>query len=156
MTPYQQYVLANEKWFRGRFPESEESLARAEQLLGVTFPQDLKWVLKTYGYWHATGVCSLEDTIEKTQAARIHLELPHPWIVLYDHDDAGVFLLNTGDSQEVVGLSWHDVPANLHGDEVFPDLLAYSQSLIEVAESSLAPDVIEYDPERFNDPTDWR
>jgi hypothetical protein len=151
MSPYQEYALTNERWFRGRFPESEESIAQAESALGVTLPSDLKWVLKTFGYWHATGVCSLEDTIEKTLAARTHLGLPHPWVVLYDHDDGGVFLMDTSGSEEVVALSWNDVPDNLYGDTVFPSLLAYSQHLIEVEGDFLDEDDIDYDPARFND-----
>ncbi|MAS94027.1 MAG: hypothetical protein CMO55_12600 [Verrucomicrobiales bacterium] len=152
MTPYQQFVLENERWFRGRFRESDESIAGAESTLGVTFPLDLKWVLMTYGYWHATGVSALEDTIEKTLAARTHVALPHSWIVLYDHDDGGVFLLNTSGEEEVVGLSWGDVPENLFGDVVFRSLLLYSQHLIEVERAALEEEDIEYDPARFNDP----
>lgn len=139
-------MLANERWFRGRFPESEDSIARAESDLEVTLPSDLKWLLMTFGYWHATGVCSLNATIERTLAARTHLGLPRPWVVLYDHDDGGVFLLNTEGSQEVVGLSWHDVPENLHSDTVFASLMAYSEHLIEVEGDFLDEDDIEYDP----------
>src|SRR5262245_30625602 len=95
MSAYREYVTSNERWFRGRFPESDDALRCAELQLNVAFPDDLKWVLNTYGYWHATGVCSLDDTIERTQAARIHVQLPHQWIVLYDHHDGGVILLDT-------------------------------------------------------------
>jgi hypothetical protein len=152
MTPYQEFVLSNEQWFRGRFPESEDSIARAELELGVTLTSDLKWVLMTFGYWHATGVCSLHATIEKTLAARLHLSLPHSWIVLYDHDDGGVILLNTMGSHEVVDASWHSVPEDLHGDTVHESLLAYSQHLIDIEGDILDEDEIEYDPSEFNDP----
>jgi len=148
MTPYQEYVLANERWFRGRPPESEQSLKHAESVLNISLPDDLKWVLKTYGYWHATGVCSLDSMVERTQAARVHLNLPHNWVVLYDHDEGGAFLLDTN-TEEVVGLAWEDVPENLHADAVFPTLKQYAVHLIE--ENCLSEDDIDYDPEQYPD-----
>jgi hypothetical protein len=79
------------------------------------------------------------------------LSLPRSWVVLYDHGDGGVYLLNTLDSHEVVELSWHGVPDDLHGDTVYESLLAYSQHLIDVKGDILDEDEIEYDPSEFND-----
>lgn len=157
MSAYRDYVAANERWFRGRSPESPEKLRRGELALGVTIPEDLKWVLSTYGYWHATGVCSLEDTIEKTILARQHLKLPRNWIVLYDHDEGGVFILDTKPDPTtgehcVAGLAWESIPDDIYSDEVFPSLLHYAIHLIDVEGAFLDEDDIDYDPSRYHDP----
>ena len=157
MSAYRDYVVANERWFRGRFPESPERLQHAESSFGVTFPEDLKWVLSTYGYWRATGVCSLEATIEKTQLARQHVQLPHPWIVLYDHDDGGVCILDTtpnpatGDNV-VANVAWQSVPDGIYSETVFPSLLEYAIDLVEIEGNFGDEDDIEYDPTVFGDP----
>lgn len=156
MSAYRDYVAANERWFRGRAPESPGSLQAAELALGVTFPEDLKWVLSTYGYWHATGVCSLQDTVEKTRLARQHVQLPHQWIVLYDHDEGGVFILDTvpeptTGQHAVAGLAWEDVPDGICSNDLFPSLLHYAAHLIEVEGDFLDEDDIDYDPRRDND-----
>jgi hypothetical protein len=128
-------------------------LQAAEIALGVTFPEDLKWVLSTYGYWHATGVCSLENTVEKTLLARQHVQLPHRWIVLYDHDEGGVFILDTvpepsTGEHTVAGLAWEDVPDGICSSELFPSLLCYSAHLIEVEGDFLDEDDIDCETSR--------
>jgi hypothetical protein len=156
MSAYREYVAANERWFRGRAPESPGSIQRAESALGITIPDDLRWVLCTYGYWHATGICSLEDTIEKTLLARRYVQLPHQWIVLHDHDEGGVFILDTTPEPTtgeyaVAGLAWENVSDGIYSDVVFPSLLHYALHLIEVEGAFLDEDDIDYDPSRYDD-----
>jgi cell wall assembly regulator SMI1 len=156
MNGYRAYVIANERWFRGRSAESVENLQQAETTLGITFPEDLKWVLSNYGYWHATGVCSLTETIEKTLLARQHVQLPHNWIVLYDHGDGGVFILDTTPDpttgeHAVASVAWENIPHEIYSGEVFPSLLEYAVHLIEVEGAFLHEDDIDYDPSRYRD-----
>lgn len=154
MNAYREYVSANERWFRGASPETLENLLHAETELGITLPDDLKWVLSTYGYWHATGVSSLKETIERTILARQHVQLPHEWVVLYDHDEGGVFIINsTPDSKTgehiVAGLAWEAIPDRIYSDTVFPSLLYYAMHLIEEEGTFLDEDDIEYDASRY-------
>ena len=84
------------------------------EALGVTLPDDIRWLLGTYGYWHATGISSLDETVADTQAAREHLNLPHQFIVLYNHQDGGAILLDTVPDQDgenkVYNVGWEAIP----------------------------------------------
>jgi hypothetical protein len=157
MSPYRQYVASNERWFRGRHPETEESMNQAEHDLGVALPDDLRWVLITHGYWHGTGISSLEETVERTVAARRALDLPSNLVVLYDHDEGGVFLLDTARDPEsgenpVWGAAWEDVPDRLSSAARFESLKAYAEYLVEEEGVFLSEEDIDYDPSDFGDP----
>ena len=89
MSAFRQFVEDNVRWFRGHLPETDQLLNAAEKTLGIQLPDDIRWLLRDYGYWHATGITSLEETVAETQAARDHLHLPEQFIVLYNlHDVA--------------------------------------------------------------------
>jgi len=94
---FQDFVRAREEWFRGRFPESEETLRHVEEQLGVRLPESIRWLLTEYGYWHGTGISNLEDSLAETRLAREHLGLPTHLIVLENHHDGGLILIDTGE-----------------------------------------------------------
>jgi len=157
MSSYRQYVANNERWFRGRHPETEESLNQVERDLGVKLPEDLRWVLVTHGYWHGTGVSSLEEMVERTLAARRVLDLPGNLVVLYDHDEGGVFLLDTvrdpGSGENPVwGAAWEDVPDRLATATRFGSLKAYAEYLVEQEGAFLAEEDIDCDSSSIDDP----
>ncbi len=81
---YEKYVREHAIWFRGHNPEKLEAIFRAEQRLGVTFPESLKWLLTQYGYWQASGVAGLPCIVGATLANRP--EFPHHWLVLGQPD----------------------------------------------------------------------
>jgi cell wall assembly regulator SMI1 len=56
MCNFRNFVKENEVWFRGKLPETDETLMNVESKLGVKLPEDIKWLLKEYGYWHGTGI----------------------------------------------------------------------------------------------------
>ena len=62
MSKFQNFVRENEVWFRGRLPETDDTLLRVENELGVMLPDDIKWLLKEYGYWHGTGISNIEES----------------------------------------------------------------------------------------------
>lgn len=95
LNAFRRFVADNNVWFAGRFPETPSSISTAEESLGVRLPAEVAWLLTTHRYWHATGICSLTDTVTDTLTARDSLELPHNLVVLYDHHDGGVVLLDT-------------------------------------------------------------
>lgn len=144
MSRFQKFVRENEKWFRGRHPETDLSLNHVETELQLSIPVDLRWVLKEYGYWHATGVSDIEESILDTKAAREHLKLPHQYLVLYDHQDGGVVLLDTNSGSEtnenrVIDSSWESVPDDIENEIIYPGLVEYAERLIEQYSNFLDP-----------------
>jgi len=154
MNTFRQFVESNARWFRGHLPESDATLDAAEELLGVSLPQDIRWILSEYGYWHATGISSLEETVSKTQAAREHLNLPARFVVLYDHQDGGVILLDTfADSQtglnKIYNSDWESVPDEIDSAIVYDCYLDYVRDVLDRERSFIAVEDIDYDPARY-------
>ena len=136
MNAFRQFVAENERWFRGHLPETDESLNAAERALGVRLPDDIRWVLRDYGYWHATGISSLDETITDTRAAREHVQLPERFIVLYNHQDGGVILLDTiGDPEtqanRVYNVAWESIPDEMTDEIVYDSYLDYVRDVME-------------------------
>lgn len=80
LTEFEQFVRANQTWFRGPQPETQEVISRAERELGVKLPATLQWLLLNFGYWRGTGVAALPVVVAKTKA--FHPAFPQNWIVL--------------------------------------------------------------------------
>jgi hypothetical protein len=155
MSSFREFVEANSQWFRGHFSESDAALDAAEKSLGVSLPQDVRWVLRDYGYWHATGISSLDETVANTQAAREHLNLPERFVVLYDHQDGGAILLDTISDAEtgnnkVYNSGWESVPDLIDQEIVYPSYLDYVQNVLEQRRNFIAEDDINYDPTRYH------
>ena len=154
MNELQQFVDANDRWFRGHLPESDASLDSAEAQLGLSLPPDIRWVLRDFGYWHATGISSLDETIENTIAAREHVKLPHRYIVLYDHQDGGVILLDTEPNPRtgqfnVYDSGWESIPDELELEIVYDSYLCYVKEVLARQQDFIAPEDIDYDPTRY-------
>ena len=147
MNPFQEYVQDNIRWFRGPGQETDESLRIAEDKLGIRLPADVRWLLRTYGYWHATGISSLDETVKDTLDAREHLGLPARYVVLYNHHDGGVALLDTEPDYQVFEVGWELVPDHLHEDIVYPSYLEYVCQCLENARQHIDEDSIDYDAE---------
>ena len=137
------------RWFRGRGHESMASLDLAEEKLGVRLPDEIRWLLSTYGYWHATGISSLDETVSDTLAARQHLNLPNCFVVLYNHHDGGVILLDTVPDSEgnnkVYNVGWGAVPDNLDGGIQYRSYLDYVRTILEAERDFLAEEDVDYD-----------
>jgi hypothetical protein len=154
LNAFRQFVAANERWFRGRCAESETTLRNAEETLGIRLPDDFRWLLSTYGYWHATGISSLDETITDTQAARTHLGLPKRFVVLYNHQDGGAILLDTiADSEtgenKVFNVGWESIPNQLADEIVYDSYLAYVEYRLARARDFIADEYIDYDPAAY-------
>jgi hypothetical protein len=151
MNAFRQFVEDNARWFRGHAPETEKSLNAAEEALGVRLPDDIRWLLREFGYWHATGISSLDQTVADTKSAREHLNLPKQYIVLYDHHDGGVILLNTIADPEtrehkVYNVGWESVPDHISEEIVHASFGEYCRVLLDNERSFIAEADIDYDP----------
>jgi hypothetical protein len=80
--------------FRGVNPETPETLAIAEEQLGVTLPSTLKWLLIVHEYSDVCGIDSLDQTVADTLRCRQSMNLPLWYVVLNDWNDAGVVFLD--------------------------------------------------------------
>ncbi len=154
MNTFRQFVEANARWFRGHLPESDATLDAAEESLGVSLPQDVRWLLRDYGYWHATGISSLDETVSNTQAAREHLNLPARFVVLYDHQDGGAILLDTiADSKtgqnKVYNSGWESVPDEIENEIVYDCYLDYVRDVLDRERDFIAAEDVDYDPGRY-------
>ncbi len=154
MVRLRQFVQDNVRWFRGHAPETEKSLDDAERILGVQLPADIRWLLSTHGYWHATGISSLDETITKTEAAREHLNLPERFVVLYDHQDGGAIILDTDaesqtDENKVYNVAWGSVPDHIHDEIVYDSYVDYVRDVLEQKRDFIAAEDIDYDPTRY-------
>lgn len=146
MSKFQEFVVQNSKWFKGRHTETDASLDHVEKELDLKLPQDIRWLLCEYGYWHGTGISNIEESIEDTKQAREHLQLPSNYIVLYDHQDGGVVLLDTeskNGTNRVIDTAWESVPNNLEKEIIYSDLVTYIKRVIEVESEVLEEEDIE-------------
>ena len=100
LTEFQSWVEQNAKWFQGVHPETNASIAQAEQQLGHSLPPSLAWLLTKWGYSTACGVDSLADTVATTLRVRKSLGLPERYIVLNDWQDAGIVILDAAMPKE--------------------------------------------------------
>lgn len=148
MSEFREFVKENEIWFRGRLPETDDSLDRVERELGVTLPEDIRWLLKEYGYWHGTGISNIEESVDDTKLAREHVYLPLNYVVLYDHQDGGVILLdvvsdkNTGKNR-IINSAWESIPEKMEEEIIYPSITAYTKSVIEIQADFLNEEDIE-------------
>ena len=157
---FRHFVESNIDWFRGRLPEIDASLAAYESDLGCRFPTSIKWLLSTHGYWHATGIPNLGESVTLTLELRHSIALPSNLVVLANHGDGGVVVLDS--SLPTVGdeLTIHDVDAAaLHGldaqpftpDIVYDSFGRYVESVLESQRSAIDPPDVAYDPIAFRD-----
>lgn len=156
MTPFQQFVHDNSRWFAGRGRETEDRLAHAESTLGVVIPPDVRWLLTNFGYWHATGISSLEDTIDDTLAAREHLDLLPSLIVLYNHHDGGGILLDTVPDSitgefKVYNVAWEAVSDLANEALVFPSYYEYVRHQLSLKRDFIDTEHIDYNPDDYRD-----
>lgn len=154
MTPFEQFVEANARWFRGHLPESESSLDAAEQSLGVAIPQQIRWLLRDFGYWHATGISSLGEMISSTHTAREHLKLPARFLVLEDNQDGGVILLDTiadptTGQCKVYDSGWESVPDRIESEILYSSYFDYVRVVLERSRDFIADGDVDYDPTRY-------
>jgi hypothetical protein len=122
----------------------------------VTLPISLKWLLKEYGYWHATAVSSLEESVRATSEARAYHGLPKQYMVLNDYQDGGLILINTGESSQqgeypLYWLGWEDIipTPNLSGAsryDTFPDYVA---DMFESNVNGIDEKYVRYDPKDY-------
>ncbi|MEQ8211116.1 MAG: SMI1/KNR4 family protein [Lacipirellulaceae bacterium] len=136
----------------GHLPETNASLDAAERELGLKLPTCVRWLLRDYGYWHATGIESLEDSVKNTIAGRKHVSLPQQYLVLYDHQDGGVVVVDSDDwrvGPPVFHLGWEDVEEGLHTEPEFASYLAYVKYVLESQRGFISESDIDYDPARY-------
>lgn len=153
---FRDFIAANIDWFRGRLSETDSSLERVEEILGVTLPVSLKWLLKLHGYWHGTGVSNLADTVKDTLAARSHLGLPNNYVVLENFDDGGLILIDTGDSASnddapVYWIGMEDLgnPPHLEGNTKWNSFGDYVKSRLPSVQEFIEDAHIRYNPADF-------
>lgn len=148
------FVRTNERWFVGHLPETDTSLDAAENELGLKIPTCIRWILRDYGYWHATGIESLEASVKNTISGRKYVDLPNQYLVLYDHQDGGVVVVDSDADDRSVGppvfhLGWEDVPEGLDTEPEFPSYLAYVKDVLEDRQGFIDESDIDYDPTRY-------
>lgn len=132
-------VAENETWFRGVAPETAETIAGAEQQLGVRLPPPLKWLLTEYGYSTACGVANLSETIKTTLACRRSIGLPLRYAVLEDKGDAGIVLLDAEpEAGRVLWIGSHEIRRLAAGEKIYdveeyPEFTQWVVRCLEVA-----------------------
>ena len=152
MTAFQMLVLDNLRWFSGRMPETHESFDAAERALGVYFPDDLRWLLTTHGYWHATPVRSLDAAVSNTLQARQHANLPQRFVVLEDIDCETFELLDSTpdpvtDCHAIHFVSGEEISDPIGADSmVYRSYLEYTKDILEREMGNIAEEDIDYDP----------
>ncbi len=137
MSKFRAFVKDNESWFLSDVRETEQSLAHVEASLKLPIPCDIKWLLREYGYGVASGIENMDEAIEKTIQAREFVELPDQYLVLYDHHDGGVILLDTiaddhSGNQRIINTAWQSIPEYIEQEMIYPSFLSYVQSLIKL------------------------
>ena len=143
MSPLETFVSKNLRWFSGRGHETTETISKAELQLGVNFPPELKWILCEHGYWHATGISSLEETIADTLSAREHLDMPSKFIVLYNHQDGGGIIMDTEDSNTIYNIEWVSFPRAIESAIVCSSYLEYVTEVLADAEDIIDPEDVD-------------
>jgi hypothetical protein len=150
---FKSFVRINEAWFRGRLPETEASLSQYEQVLGVRLPESLRWVLKEYGYWHATAISNLEDSVKDTIAARQHLKSPFRFVVLENFQDGGFILIDTSEETSpgespFYWVSMEDLGASprLAGNDKYSSYGEYVRDRLPSVQQFIKPEDVLYDP----------
>lgn len=92
---FKQLVAEHPGQYEGVHPHSESELVAMEAKLGFAFPDSLRWLLTTHGYARATGVDSLNDSVDTTLRCREAIGLPNHWLILNEWGDAGVVMLDS-------------------------------------------------------------
>lgn len=147
---FQTFAAENREWLEGSNPESEHSIAGAEESLGCRLPPTLKWLLTEYGYSESCGVDSLSGTVEATLRCRESIGLPRRYVVLNDWNDAGVVFLDT-DRQGPTGefpIAWtaaYNLTRLAEGEspdgdvDVFEDYPAWVRDRLDTFKDEAAP-----------------
>lgn len=156
MSASREFVTENYRWFSGRLPETEESLAIAEQQLGVRFPEDFRWLLITHGYSYATGIPSLRGTVKDTLDARQRLKLPARFVVLENNGyETDAILLdttpdvNTGENH-VHYVAWECVDSEVGSDTItFQSYLDYTRDVLAAESEFISEDDIDFGPSEY-------
>ena len=159
MSTFREFISENVRWFSGRLPETEESLAHAEERLGVRFPDDLRWLLITHGYSYATGITSLHGTVSDTLEARQHLKLPTRFIVLENNGyETDAVLLDTAPNSvtgehHVHEVAWECVDADVGSDTIaFQSYLDYARHVLDVQSEFRSEEDIDFGPSEYRPP----
>lgn len=156
MNAFRQFVEDNIRWFSGHHHETDATLNEAEKQLGVQLPEDLRWLLKTHGYWHATGIDSLDGSIKDTLEGREVVKLPERFVVLANNGyETYAELLDTV-PDPVTGLhhvhfvAWEEVSDVIPPETVaFPSYMDHVRDILERAVENVAEENIDYDPRDF-------
>ena len=93
----------------GAKQETEGSLQKVENLLGVTLPSDVRWFLISCGYGPVNAIPNIVQSVSDTERFRHAVGLPQEYVVLDDRNDAGAVLLNT--NSPVGAVLWIDTHA---------------------------------------------
>lgn len=110
---FKQLVADHQPQYLGVRPHSESELTKMEGKLGFAFPESVRWLLKSHGYGEATGIGSLDESVQTTLACRNTIGLPQRWLILNDWGDAGVVMLDSATSR-VCWCASHDVERIAH------------------------------------------
>lgn len=156
MSAFRDFVTENFRWFSGRLPETEESMAIAEHQLGVRLPDDLRWLLITYGYSYATGISNLRGTVKDTLEARQRLKLPTRFVILENNGyETDAILLdttpdtNTGENH-VHFVAWECVDSEVGSDTItFQSYLDYTRDVLTAESEFLSEDDIDFGPSEY-------
>lgn len=86
-----------------------------------------------YGYSDYSGVSNLYESIQLTKDARVHLELPHNYLVLYDYGDGGLILLDTlSEKMRVINTAYESIPDKLDSEIMYESYQDYILDLIDM------------------------
>ncbi len=82
------------------------------------------------------------------------MNLPHRYIVLYDHQDGGVILLDTEPNPRTGQFNVYDsgcdsIPDELEREIVYDSYLDYVKEVLARQQDFISPEDIDYDPARY-------
>jgi hypothetical protein len=96
-------------------------------------------------------------SIANTKATRTHHGLPQRFLVLDDHHDGGVILIDTipdpttGDNR-IYDAGWESVPDQLSQEIIYSSYLKYVQKVLSVQSDFIHEENIDYDPALYRTP----
>ena len=121
-----EFLKQNEKILRSNILEDLFVLDTLEKELSVSLHKDFRYFMTTYGYSDYCGVSNLYESIQLTKDTRIHLKLPHKYVVLYDHGDGGLILLDTiSEKMRVVNTGYESIPDQLDAEIIYESYQEY-------------------------------
>ena len=128
-----EFLKTKQSLLKSDILEDSNTIDILEKELNVNLQEEFKYFMTEYGYSHYCGVSNLSESIQLTKDARKHLNLPHNFVVLYDHGDGGLILLDTlSEKLRVINTGYESIPDKLDSEIIYESYQDYILNLIKM------------------------